>query len=145
MVRAFASITSHISHNMFLGRRCYHQKTLSFTRTPCKLAYIKPCKCWQLQPYVHLDPLRARNRYPQGSLDSIVEDPDGPSFAHYPLDIGEVAVAHDGLLHPHSACKWEPSRAHVIPLLISLHSPSAGPRDAGFALHALRRRLSRPA
>ena len=65
------------------------------------LAYIKPCKCCQLQPYVHLSP-KAPDGPVKGSLDSLMQD--GMPLEDDDLDMGEVEVSSDGLLHPETAC-----------------------------------------
>ena len=81
------------------------QGTSPFTRTPCKLAYIKSCKCWQLQNYAHLNPDDPNSSRVKGSLDSLI-GPEGIPLADDELEIGEVAVSSDGLLHPETACKY---------------------------------------
>ena len=73
------------------------------SKTPCELAYIKPCKCCQLQPYVHLNPHDPDGEKVRGSLDPIM--PHGSLLEEDTHDIGEVAISEDGLLHPESACE----------------------------------------
>lgn len=73
------------------------------SKTPCKLAYIKPCKCCQLEPYTHLNP-QDPDAELKGSLDSF-NLPDGCPLEDDWYDRGEVAVSSDGLLHPETACK----------------------------------------
>ena len=43
-------------------------------RTPCVMAYIRSCKCWQLQKYVHLNPNDPHGFKVKGSLDSVIGD-----------------------------------------------------------------------
>ena len=81
------------------------QGTPPLTRTPCRLEYVKPCKCWQLQKYVHLNPSDPDNENVEGSLDSVIGEAGIP-LAEDELEIGEVAVSSDGLLHPETACKY---------------------------------------
>ena len=73
-------------------------------RTPCKLAYIKPCKCWQLQPYVNLDPNDQVRDGLRGSPDPMLEAKGKMTLEDDLLEIGEVVVSPDGLLHPDTAC-----------------------------------------
>lgn len=72
------------------------------SKTPCTVAYIKPCKCSQFQPYVHLNPEDPDGDNVIGSLDPIM--PKGYSITDEHLDYGEVEVSSDGLLHPETAC-----------------------------------------
>ncbi len=73
------------------------------SKTPYKLAYIKPCKCCQLEPYTHLNP-QSPNAALKGSLDSFNLPDDCPleDDCYYRR---EVAVSQDGLLHPSTACE----------------------------------------
>lgn len=96
--------------------------------TPCKLAYIKPCLCYQLQAYIDLNPqgpdgfrLKGESRpwradIPRlkGSLDSLQYSGEGPLSVQY-LDHGEVVVSPDGLLHPHTAFKLPPGSDDLPP------------------------------
>ena len=66
------------------------------------LAYIKPCKCCQLQPYIHLNPKNPKSPV-KGSLDSFIL-PDGIPLEDDDLELGEVEISSDGLIHPESAC-----------------------------------------
>lgn len=71
---------------------------------PYKLMYVVPCKCWQLQNYVHLNPGDRENKKTKGSLDSIIGD-QGMKLEEDYLEMGEVVVSEDGLLHPGMACQ----------------------------------------
>ena len=77
------------------------------SRTPCGLAYIKECSCWQLQKYIHLNPKDPHGYHVKGSLDPVIGDGIllKDDFYHF----GEVGVSQDGLIHPESACKLSPS------------------------------------
>ena len=72
------------------------------SETPCKLAYIKSCKCCQLRPYIHFHPQDPHGEKVKGSLDSIM--PNGILLEDDSYDIGEVAISPDGLLRPETAC-----------------------------------------
>ena len=74
------------------------------SRTPCKLAYVKACKCWPLQPYTNLNPSDPNGENVKGSLDSIsIIGKDGLALKDDFYDFGEVKVSSDGLLHPPNA------------------------------------------
>ena len=70
--------------------------------TPCELAYIKPCKCSQLQQYIHFNPQDPNNGRVKGTLDA--KYPDAMELQADDLYVGEVEVSSDGLIHPESAC-----------------------------------------
>lgn len=72
--------------------------------TPCKLAYFKPCKCSQLQQYVHLNPHDPNGDRVKGSLDA--KYPDAMELEADDLYLGEVKVSSDGMIHPESACSF---------------------------------------
>lgn len=59
-IRAVAPPISQRQRNFCVSpvRRLYPVPVL----TPCKMAYIKTCKCWQLREYVYLD-LKYRREY----------------------------------------------------------------------------------
>ena len=72
--------------------------------TPCELAYIKPCQCWQFQQYVDLnarDPT-GEVRKIKGSLDVLM--PDGILLEDDELELGEVEVSREGVIDPENAC-----------------------------------------
>ena len=66
------------------------------------LAYIKPCKCCRLQPYIHLNPKNPKGPV-KGSLDPMM--PGGMPLEDDDLELGEVEISSDGLLHPETACR----------------------------------------
>ena len=106
------------------------------TKTPCELAYIKPCKCWRLQPYVYLDPEGPENENVKGSLDPIPGKNGGFEFDF--LDFGEVKLSDDGLLHSETACRFSPNHLIRFPEIylpkslqsdwLGIQSPSIGVR-----------------
>ena len=69
---------------------------------PCKLAYIKPCKCWQLQKYVDLKPNGSDDGDIKGSLDPLLGKYNG--LQDQDLDFGDLPVSLDGLIRPENAC-----------------------------------------
>ena len=71
------------------------------SETPCKLAYIKPCKYYQLRPDVHLHPQDPHGEKVKESLDAIM--PNRIPLEDDSHDIGEVAISPDRLLHPETA------------------------------------------
>ena len=71
--------------------------------TPCKLAYFRVCKCYQIQPYVHLNPKDPDGKNVKGSLDSLLGE--GETLQDQWHDVGEVAVAADGLIYPDTGCE----------------------------------------
>ena len=73
------------------------------SKFPCKLAYVTPCKCWRLQNYVKFHPGEPDYEDVRGSLDPVIGKDSFRLHEQY-LEIGEVTVSSDGLLHPDSAC-----------------------------------------
>ena len=69
---------------------------------PCNLAYIKPCKCWQLQKYVDLKPDGLDDENITGSLDPLLGKYNGLQDRY--LDFGDIPVSLDGLIRPENAC-----------------------------------------
>ena len=93
------------------------------SRTPCMLAYLKPCVCQQLQPYVHLNPQDPDRDYTKGTLDD-PGDEAVPLEDDY-LEVGEVAISSDGLLHPETAC--QSSHLHIRAIIFTNHHSSCAP------------------
>ena len=76
-----------------------------FSEFPRDLSYVSPCKCWTLQKYCHLTPSnRGYDRSRKGSLDPI-RGPNSPPLKDDIIEIGEVNVSDDGMLHPGIASK----------------------------------------
>lgn len=92
----------HISHRSTVRASSTSTGPPLLSKAPCKLAYITHCKCWKLQPYVHLNPTDPDGYHVKGSLDPIVGD--GMKLDEQFLEIGEAHVSKDGLLHPDTAC-----------------------------------------
>ena len=97
-------------HSRPAPRRCQSSTTSNpqlLSKFPCSLAYITPCKCWKLQKRVFFNPDDPDNEKVKGSLDSITGAFEDKCFElrdQY-LEIGEVNVSSDGLLHPENACE----------------------------------------
>ena len=68
------------------------------SKIPCKLAYIKSCKCWQLQPYVQLVPDDLEGGLINGSLDEMTG-----LLMDQELDICDVSISSNSLFHPTAA------------------------------------------
>lgn len=86
-------------------------RTLHFlppiTTFPSKVAYIKPCRCWHLRPFIDFDPEEKDTEPFERSYRLIGDEGEYSSSC----ELGEVAVDKDGLLHPKSACEAPPSRS----------------------------------
>ncbi len=71
---------------------------------PCKLAYITPCNCWKLQPYVRSNSDDPNDENVKGSLDSVLGE-YGTPLADDLLEIGEVNVHGDGMIRLDDGCE----------------------------------------
>ena len=75
---------------------------IRLTRTPCRLIYVKPCRCWKFQNHTKL--YTGDENIIKGSLDPLFDESHDKLYEQV-LEIGEVATSSDGLLHPESACQ----------------------------------------
>lgn len=75
------------------------------TKFPSKLAFIKPCRCWHLRPYVDFDTDGKHTLPCERSHRLIGDESDYLSFQT--CDLEEVTVGKNGLLDPETACKTD--------------------------------------
>lgn len=94
----------YLAYKRYLRYAMLPEESPTLSKTPCRMAYIKFCKCWKLHPYVHLVPNDPNGNLVKGSLDKVVGQTCS-ALMDQELDVGDVSVSSNGLLYPETACR----------------------------------------